>query len=63
VAAGSITINGTATVSGSMMANHTVDISSGTFNARYDADVLQRLSEADENKGVGKIPGSWADYL
>lgn len=63
VGPGNIQINGTATLNGSLMANHAVNLSNGTFNARYDADVLQLLTQADENKGVGKVPGSWADYL
>jgi Tfp pilus assembly protein PilX len=60
---GSIKINGTATMNGSFMANHPVDLAVGTFNARYDSAVLENLANADENKGVGKVPGSWADYF
>ena len=63
VGPGSIKINGTATMNGSFMANHTVDLANGTFNARYDSTVLQNLAESDANKVVGKVPGSWADYF
>lgn len=54
--------NGTATVNGALVANFPLEITSGTFNAVYDASVLQNLGSGAAFKRINIIPGSWRDW-
>jgi hypothetical protein len=57
-----ITINGTATVFGAMVANYQLGKSNGTYNAVYDADVMNTIQTGEPFAKVYKIPGSWRDW-
>jgi len=57
-----ITINGTATVFGAMVANYELGKSNGTYNAVYDADVMNTIQTGEPFARIYKIPGSWRDW-
>jgi len=61
---GGVQIVGTNTIRGAFISNHDIDISGGTFNTRYDADVLENISQGSGPKlsTVEIIPGSWKDF-
>lgn len=61
---GGVQIVGTNTVRGAIISNHDIDISGGTFNVRYDADVLANISQDSGPKlsKVEVVPGSWKDF-
>lgn len=54
-------INGTASVYGVVISNFKLKISSGNFNAVYDADVLTNLANGSK-RIVAIVPGSWRDW-
>ena len=58
---GGITVNGTNDVYGAFVSDHSIDISSGTFRSRYDAEVLTNLSRDAGGQAFGKVPGTWFD--
>lgn len=57
-----ITINGTATLHGAMVADYELGKSNGTYNAVYDADVMSDLENDDAFMNIFKVPGSWRDW-
>ena len=57
-----ITINGTASVFGAMVANYELGKSNGTYNAVYDADVMNTIQTGKQFARIYKIPGSWRDW-
>lgn len=61
---GGVQIVGTNTIRGAFISNHDIDISGGTFNTRFDAQVLNNISEgtSPELSNVVLIPGSWKDF-
>ena len=61
---GDVSMVGGATIRGAFISDHDIDISSGTFNTRFDAEVLGNISNPDgaEFSKVEIIPGSWKDF-
>lgn len=57
-----ITINGTATLFGAMVANYELGKSNGTYNAVYDAEVMDDIQTGLPFSRIYKIPGSWRDW-
>lgn len=53
---------GGARVNGVVASNHTVGLSSGTYNAVYDADVLAKIETHDAFQRIARVPGSWRDF-
>lgn len=54
--------NGTATVNGSLIANTPLKISSGTFNVKYDQNVLSSIQHGAKFQASKMVPGSWRDW-
>ncbi len=54
--------NGTATVNGSLIANAPIDITSGTFNVKYDQSVLDGVQQGARFQTTKMVPGSWRDW-
>lgn len=54
--------NGTATVNGSLIANAPIDITSGTFNVKYDQSVLDGVQQGASFQTTKMVPGSWRDW-
>lgn len=61
---GDVQMQGTSTVRGAFISDHDIGGSGGTFNTRYDADVLGNISGAGGPKlsTIAIIPGSWKDF-
>lgn len=60
---GSISTTGSATVEGALIADHPINIPAGTFNARYNQDVLERIENGSGRfSRIRIIPGSWKDF-
>ncbi|WP_168171541.1 hypothetical protein [Lacimicrobium sp. SS2-24] len=57
-----IDMAGGARVNGVVASNHPIGHANGTYNAVYDADVLESIEQHDAFRRVGRIPGSWRDY-
>ncbi len=57
-----ISLNGTAFVSGSIMASQNPDLSNGNFTVRYDSDVMQAVVANDEFRRLYRVGGSWHDF-
>ena len=53
---------GTASVFGAMVANYELGKSNGTYNAVYDADVMNTIQTGEPFARIHKIPGSWRDW-
>ncbi|MFT5312402.1 MAG: hypothetical protein ACI8Z9_000880, partial [Paraglaciecola sp.] len=53
---------GGARVNGVLASNHPVGLSSGTYNAVYDADVLAQIKAHDAFQRTARVPGSWRDF-
>ncbi len=53
---------GGATVHGVVASNHKVGHSNGTYNSKYDADILAELEQNDAFQRVAVVPGSWRDF-
>lgn len=54
--------NGTATVNGSLIANAPLNITSGTFNVKYDQAVLDGVQQGARFQITKMVPGSWRDW-
>jgi hypothetical protein len=54
--------NGTATVNGSLIANAPLNITSGTFNVKYDQSVLDGIQQGARFQVSKMVPGSWRDW-
>lgn len=66
--AGSMTMNGGATVYGSIMSNNTTSMGvniNGTFNMIYDTAAMQPILDDDGKlfKLMSRMPRSWSDYI
>jgi len=61
---GDVDMAGGSTVRGAFISDHSITNSSGTFNTRFDAQVLNNISEgtSPELSNVVLIPGSWKDF-
>jgi hypothetical protein len=57
-----IKLNGGPTVYGTVISNKNISQANGTFKMNYDSKVLQNLYSNIGGRGLGLIPGSWADY-
>ncbi|ALS99173.1 hypothetical protein [Lacimicrobium alkaliphilum] len=57
-----IDMAGGARVNGTVASNHPIGHANGTYNAVYDADVLESIKQHDAFRRVGRIPGSWRDF-
>lgn len=53
---------GSSRVNGAVVSNHPVGLSSGTYNAVYDADVLEQIEAHDAFHRIARVPGSWRDF-
>jgi len=53
---------GGALVNGVVASNHPVGLSSGTYNAVYDANVLAQIEAHDAFQRIARVPGSWRDF-
>jgi hypothetical protein len=53
---------GSASVNGAVASNHQIGNSNGTFNAVFDAEVLEQLKTNDAFVRVARVPGSWRDF-
>ena len=51
-----------ASVFGAMVANYELGKSNGTYNAVYDADVMNTIQTGEPFARIHKIPGSWRDW-
>lgn len=58
---GAVSINGTSTVHGSLIAETATDITNGTYNQVYDAIVRQALADDLTTIGLAKQKYSWID--
>lgn len=56
-----ISINGTATLYGALVANYKLGNSNGSYNAVYDAEALGNLPTTVRSI-VATVPGSWRDW-
>lgn len=54
--------NGTATVNGSLIANAPFKITSGTFNVKYDQNVVSSIQSGANFQASKVLPGSWRDW-
>lgn len=66
--AGSMTMNGGATLNGAILSNDNVEMGiniNGTFNMIYDLPTMNTIIDPENNflKLMVRMPGSWADYL
>jgi Tfp pilus assembly protein PilX len=66
--AGTMTMNGGATLRGAILSNDTVEMGiniNGTFNMIYDLPTMNTIIDPDNDflKLMARMPGSWADYL
>lgn len=59
---GTIQINGSNIVYGSVISDHDIDISSGTFHVRYDGRVINNIINGDEFQVLAKVANSWRDF-
>lgn len=61
---GSVSMLGGATIRGAFISDHAIDISGGTFDTRYDQDVLSIIENggSDAYSAVEPISGSWKDF-
>ncbi|WP_114325386.1 hypothetical protein [Candidatus Colwellia aromaticivorans] len=61
---GDVQMQGNSTVRGAFISDHDIGGSGGTFNTRYDAEVLGNISQGGGPKlsTVEIIPGSWKDF-
>ncbi len=57
-----IKLNGGATVHGALVSNYQLGQSNGTYNAVYDATVLQNISQGSAFSYIARVPGSWRDW-
>ncbi|MFG0874133.1 hypothetical protein ACF8QD_10660 [Aeromonas media] len=57
-----VTANGTAIVSGSLIANAPLDLSNGNFTVRYDQAVLSAIQQGARFQSTKMVPGSWRDW-
>ena len=55
-----ISINGTATLHGALVANYKLGNSNGSYNAVYDAEALKNLPNTVKSI-TATVPGSWQD--
>lgn len=60
--ASDVKANGTATVNGSLIANAPLNITSGTFNVKYDQSVLSAIQQGTRFQSTKMVPGSWRDW-
>jgi len=61
---GDVSMIGGSTVRGAFISDHSITNSSGTFNTRFDAQVLNNISQGT-SPGLSRveiIPGSWKDF-
>lgn len=56
-----ISINGTATLHGALVANYKLGNSNGSYNAVYDAEALANLPTTVRSI-TATVPGSWQDW-
>ncbi|MDD3529530.1 MAG: pilus assembly PilX N-terminal domain-containing protein [Gallionellaceae bacterium] len=66
--AGSMTMNGGATLRGAILSNDAVEMGvniNGTFNLIYDVPTMNAIIDPPDAflKLIARMPGSWADYL
>lgn len=61
---GKISMTGSAFIRGAFISDHEIEISGGTFNTRFDSNVLGAISSLDNDNftKVEMIPGSWKDF-
>jgi len=64
VGGGDVSMIGGSTVRGAFISDHSITNSSGTFNTRYDIEVLNKISTgtSSELSEVKIIEGSWKDF-
>lgn len=55
-------VNGTATINGALVANFPFKLTSGTFNAVYDQNVLQNINTGAAFTRINLVPGTWRDW-
>jgi hypothetical protein len=58
----SVDLNGTSTIHGAVVSNQNIDFGGGNFKMLFDSTVLGNLHSNVGGRGLGLIPGSWADY-
>jgi Tfp pilus assembly protein PilX len=58
----SVDLNGTSTIHGAVVSNQNIDFGGGNFKMLFDSTVLGNLYSNVGGRGLGLIPGSWADY-
>lgn len=54
--------NGNRIVRGTVFADTTTNITSGSFELRFDPSVLSRLDEQPEGRGLVKVPSTWINF-
>jgi len=59
---GTVTINGNNIVYGSVISDHDVAISNGTFHVRYDSRVINNIINGDDFAVLAKVANSWRDF-
>ncbi|MDP2559642.1 hypothetical protein [Psychrobium sp. 1_MG-2023] len=61
---GKVSMTGNAEIRGAIISDHAIDISSGTLDMRFDAEVLAKIADPDNDifAKVELIPGSWKDF-
>mgnify|MGYP000608810014 CR=1 FL=1 len=61
---GGISMTGNSTIRGAFLSDHAIDISGGTFDTRYDQNVLDIIANggSDAYSAVEPISGSWKDF-
>ena len=57
-----ISIDGTASIAGALLANHDVAVSSGVLKVRYQPELLNNLGHSSEFLRAWALPGSWRDW-
>lgn len=58
----SITTNGNGLIYGGFISDHEPSTMNGTMTIHFEQNVLNNLAFGSNARGVGKVPGSWADY-
>lgn len=56
----SVDITGSPTLYGALISNKNLDLGAGSYNARYEKQVLQNLANVAST--LTDVPGSWKDY-
>jgi hypothetical protein len=61
---GTVSMVGNATIRGALIADHALDIGGGTFNTRFDRDVLDAMVNGSNRQfmSVRLVVGSWKDF-